>query len=60
MHLRQARSAKNIAIVSESVSEDPNVLIPRRSQELDLSYCILRRILHLDLHLHPYKVRFMQ
>ena len=33
-----ARSAENIAIVSESIAEDPNVLIPRRSQELGLSY----------------------
>ena len=32
------RSAENIAIVSESVAEDPYVPIPRRSQELGLSY----------------------
>ena len=31
------RSAENIAIVSESVAVDPNVSIPRRSQELGLS-----------------------
>ena len=54
------RSAENIAIVSESVAEDPNVSIPRRSQELGLSYGILWRILHLDLHLHPYKVQLRQ
>ena len=33
-----ACSAQKIAIVSESVAEDPNVSIPRRSQELELSY----------------------
>ena len=30
-----ARSAENIVIVSESVAEDPNVSIARRSQELE-------------------------
>ena len=34
VHYRFARSAENIAVVSESVAEDPNVWIPRRSQEL--------------------------
>ena len=50
-----ARSAENIAIVSEGIADDPNVSIPRRSQELGLSYGTLGFILHLDLHLHPYK-----
>ena len=36
----KARSAKNIAVVSESVAEDPNVSIPRRSHEVELSYGI--------------------
>ena len=57
MHHRFARSAENIAARSESVAKDPNVSIPRRSQELGLSYGTLWRILHLDLHLHPYKVQ---
>ena len=30
---RFARSAEHIAIVSESVADDPNVSIPHRSQE---------------------------
>ena len=47
---RFARSAENIAIASESVAEDPNVSIPRRSQELVLAYGTLWRILYLDLH----------
>ena len=55
-HHRFARSAENIAIVSESVAKDPNVDIPRRPQELGLSYGTLWRILHLDVHLHPCKV----
>ena len=59
-HHRFARSAKNFAIVSESVAEVPNMLIPRRSNELGLSYGTLWRILHLNLHLHPYKVQLTQ
>ena len=31
VHYRFAHSAENIAIVSESFTEDPNVSIPRRS-----------------------------
>ena len=31
VHHRFARSAANIAIISENVAEDPNVSIPRRS-----------------------------
>ena len=38
MHHRFARSAEDIAIVSKSVAENPNVTIPRRSQELGLFY----------------------
>ena len=60
MYHRFARSAENFAIVSESVAEDPNVSIPRRSQELRPSYTTLWRILHLDLHLYPYIVQLTQ
>ena len=57
---RFASSAQNIAIVSESAAEEPNVSIPYRSQELG-QYCgTLWRILHLDRHLHPYKVQLTQ
>ena len=35
---RFARFAENIAIASEIVAENSNVSIPRRSQELGLSY----------------------
>ena len=38
VHHRFVRSSKNIAIVSESVAEDPNVSVPRRPQEVRLSY----------------------
>ena len=55
VHYRFTCSAENIAIVSESVAEGPNVSIHRRSQELELSFGTLWRILHLDLLLHLYK-----
>ena len=54
---RFARTTESIAIVSESVAEDPHVSIPHHSQELGLSYSTLWPILHLDVHLHPYKVQ---
>ena len=38
VHHRFACFAENIAIVSESVAQDPSVAIPRPSQELGLSY----------------------
>ena len=60
MHHRFARSAENVAFAGESVAEDPNVSIPRRTQELGLSYGTLWRILHSDLHLHPYKTQLTQ
>ena len=52
-----AHSAENIAIVNESVAEDPKESIPRRSLGIRT---VLRGILHLDLYLHPYKVQLMQ
>lgn len=60
VHHRNIRSAENIAVVAQSVEEDPNLSIPRRAQHLGLSYGSLWRILHLDLHLHPYKIQLTQ
>lgn len=56
---RFVRVTPNIAIVSESVAEGSNVYISRHSQELGISYGRLWRILNLDLHRHPYKVKFL-
>ena len=36
------------------------MVIPHRSQELGLSNSTLLRILHLCLHLHPYKAQLKQ
>ena len=60
VHYCFARSAENIAIVSESIAEDPNVSIPRHFQELRWSYGTLLHILDLDLYIHPYKVQLTQ
>ena len=60
VHHRFGSFAENIAIVSESVAEDKNVLIPRRSQELGLSYGTLWHILDSDPYLHPYKAQLTQ
>ena len=57
---RNARSEENIAAVAASVSENDNVSIPRRSQELGLSTMTTWRILRLDLGLHPYKMVLAQ
>ena len=60
VHHRFARSAENIAILSESVAEDSNVSIRNCSRELGLSYGTLWHILHLDPHLRLYKVQLTQ
>lgn len=57
---RNARSNENIAAVRESVRENPRQSIFRRAQELGLSETSTRRILHLDLGLHPYKIQLTQ
>ena len=44
VHHRFARYAENIAIVSESVVEDPNVSIRHCSHEIGLSYGTLWRM----------------
>ena len=38
LHHLFSGSAEDIGIISKSVVEDPNVSIPRHSQELGLSY----------------------
>ena len=44
----------------DSVRENPRQTISRRAQELSLSETSLRRILHLDLGMHPYKIQLTQ
>ncbi|CAK9801832.1 hypothetical protein ANTPLA_LOCUS2970 [Anthophora plagiata] len=54
------RSNENIAVVRESVANDPLTLIPRRSQELSISYGNLWRIFYKYLHLHAFKIQLTQ
>ena len=53
---RNARSEANIAAVNESVHENPNLSVPRRSQELGISQTSTWRILRKGLGLYPYKI----
>ena len=48
----------NIAALAESVCQAPLTLIPRRSQQRNISETSLRRILHKDLGMTAYKVQF--
>ena len=57
---RNARSKANIAAVNESVHENPNLSVPRRSQELGISQTSTWRIWRKDLGLHPYKIQWTQ
>ena len=54
------RTPENIAAVAESLCEAPSTLIHRRSQQLNISEILLRRILHKDLDMTPYKVQLVQ
>ena len=51
---------ENIAAVAESVCEEPSTSMHRRSQQLNISETSLRRILHKDLGMMPYKVQLVQ
>lgn len=57
---RTTRSLENIAVVHESVTENPQTSIRRRSQQLDISRSTLHRILTKDLHMHAYKMQLLQ
>jgi len=55
-----ARTNQNIAAVAESVRDDREESIRRRSQQLGLSYATTWRILRKDLCLKAYKIQFVQ
>ena len=57
---RNARSETNIVAVNESVHQNSNSSVPRRSQELGISQTPTWRILCKDLGLHPYKIQLTQ
>ena len=57
---KTVRTPENTADVAESVREAPSTSIHRRSQQLNISETSLRRILHKDLGMTPYKVQLVQ
>ena len=56
---KKVRTPKNIAAVAESVCELSSTSIHRRSQQLNNSETSLRRILHKDPGMTPYKVQLV-
>ena len=57
---KTVRTPETIAAVAESVCEATSTSIHRRSQQLNISEIALRRILHKDLGMTPYKVQLFQ
>ena len=57
---RVARSEEKVAAVSASIQNEPNQLIPRRSQELSITQTTLWRIMREYLGLHAFKIKLTQ
>ena len=57
---KTVRTPENISAVAESVCGAPSTLIHRHSQQLKILVTSLRRILHKDLGMTPYKVQMFQ
>ncbi|CAH1994731.1 unnamed protein product [Acanthoscelides obtectus] len=57
---RRVRTEENIAAVSASVSDDREMSIRRRSQQLGLCYSTTWNILRQDLGVKPYKIQLVQ
>ena len=54
------RSPENIQRVRIALERSPRSSVRRHSQLLNLSDRSVRRILHHDLHFHPYKLQIVQ
>ena len=57
---RTVRTPENVERVRQALLRSPSRSARRHSSELGLSSRSLRRILHLDLHFHPYKLVVVQ
>ncbi|XP_048484480.1 uncharacterized protein LOC125490157 [Plutella xylostella] len=57
---RTTRSEENVLRVSDSVRQNPDLSTRKRSAELGIPRTSVRRILKLDLKLHPYKIQLVQ
>lgn len=58
--MRRVRTEENIASVSASVNDDPNLSIRRRSQQVGLCFSTTWKILRKDLGLKAYKIQLAQ
>ena len=56
---RSVRTAKNVALVEDSIAENPDTSTRRRATQIGLSRRSLQRILR-ELHLFPYKTQMVQ
>ena len=57
---KTVHTPENIAAVAESMCEVSSKSIHRRSQQLNISETLLKRILHKDLGMTPYKLQLVQ
>lgn len=57
---RTTREPVNVERVRESIREQPRLSTRKRASVLNLPRTSLNRILHKDLHLHPYKIQIVQ
>ncbi|CAH2000968.1 unnamed protein product [Acanthoscelides obtectus] len=57
---RRVMTEENIAAVSASVSDDREMSIRRRSQQLGICYSTTWKILRQDLDVKPYKIQLVQ
>ncbi|CAK9820222.1 hypothetical protein ANTPLA_LOCUS10503 [Anthophora plagiata] len=53
---KNVRTSENIAAVRASIEQSPARSARKHAKALGISERTVRRILHTDLHLHPYKI----
>jgi len=58
--VKTIHTPQNIDAVRASFEQSPRWLAARHSKKVGLSERSVRHILHLDLHLHPYKIQVVQ
>lgn len=57
---KSVRTPENIVAVRASIEQSPSRSARKHAAALGISSRTVRRILHSDLHLHPYKLRVVQ
>ncbi|CAK9810866.1 Mariner Mos1 transposase [Anthophora plagiata] len=57
---KNVRTSENIAAVRASIEQSPARSARKHAKALGISERTVRRILHTDLHLHPYKIMVCQ